>query len=214
LYKNLVAGIGIYEKGLYPRELAGKRVYSTWSGLLNRCYGIKTGIKNQSYKGCSVHPDFIKFQDFAAWACKQVGFDKEGWHLDKDILVPGNKVYGPDTCCYVPTQINSLIIKPTLPDDLPVGITYYKPTNRYVASIGISGTRKYLGCSNSIDELMPLYQAAKSEYIIQVANQWKDQIGWRVYVALIELADNILGKYVGRKIVDSEFLQQRFLIRR
>ncbi len=32
-----------------------------------------------------------------------------GWHLDKDILFPGNKVYGPGFCCFVPPEINSLL---------------------------------------------------------------------------------------------------------
>lgn len=34
----------------------------------------------------------------------------EGWHLDKDILLKGNKVYSPETCAFVPAKINSLLI--------------------------------------------------------------------------------------------------------
>lgn len=45
------------------------------------------------------------FSNFAEW------FDKhhvEGWELDKDILVSGNRTYSPETCCFVPHEINVL----------------------------------------------------------------------------------------------------------
>ena len=31
--------------------------------------------------------------------------------IDKDILVKGNKVYSPNTCCLVPKNVNNLFIK-------------------------------------------------------------------------------------------------------
>lgn len=140
--------------------------------------------KYQSYVGCEVHPDFIKFQDFAEWATKQIGYDQTGWNLDKDILIPGNKMYGPDTCCFVPGEINTLLVKPKSAD-LPTGVAFYKPTNKYVAQISIFGVRQYLGCSSSVDDLLPIYHAAKLNYIKQVANLWKESIDPRVYAALV-----------------------------
>lgn len=139
--------------------------------------------KYRSYVGCEVHPDFIKFQDFADWATQQVGHNQDGWNLDKDILVPGNRIYGPDTCCFVPGAINTLLVKPT--SGLPTGISFYKPTNKYVASISLFGVRQYLACSESVDDLIPIYNEAKSKYIVEIANLWKDSIDPRVYAALI-----------------------------
>jgi len=37
--------------------------------------------------------------------------DWEGKHLDKDILIPGNKIYSPDRCIFVSSLINLLIDK-------------------------------------------------------------------------------------------------------
>ena len=34
--------------------------------------------------------------------------DWEGKFIDKDLLFPGNKVYGPDTCVFVTRQLNNL----------------------------------------------------------------------------------------------------------
>lgn len=33
----------------------------------------------------------------------------KGYALDKDILIKGNKVYSPETCCFVPYEINTLV---------------------------------------------------------------------------------------------------------
>ena len=68
-----------------------------------------------SYKGVEVCEEWYNFQNFAEW-CETQKFlnakDVKGksYQLDKDILVKGNKIYSPDTCCFVPPEINSLFI--------------------------------------------------------------------------------------------------------
>ena len=81
--------------------------YSRWRDLLKRCYSDKFQNKNTSYIGCSIASEWIKFSNFKSWMEKQ---DWEGKELDKDLLVQGNKVYGPSTCIFVPREIN-LIVK-------------------------------------------------------------------------------------------------------
>lgn len=55
--------------------------------------------------------NFKHYTYFQDWCSKQVGFNVEGFALDKDTLVKGNKVYSEDTCCFVPQEINSLMTK-------------------------------------------------------------------------------------------------------
>jgi hypothetical protein len=52
--------------------------------------------------------EWHNFQNFAEWFCKNycdASMDK--WQLDKDIIVPGNRVYSPETCCFVPNAVNN-----------------------------------------------------------------------------------------------------------
>jgi hypothetical protein len=45
------------------------------------------------------------YEEFRDWHTKNY---VPGWDLDKDLLVPGNTEYGPDTCRYVPRSLNSM----------------------------------------------------------------------------------------------------------
>lgn len=95
---KLVCGIGInnadYTTSLREElpKVNGKRkyrilwacpFYKLWASMLQRCYSEKRLIKDPSYVGCSVHPDWHRFMNFRSWMEKQ---DWEGMELDKDIL--------------------------------------------------------------------------------------------------------------------------------
>lgn len=97
------------------------RCYKTWTSMLERCYSGQSLQTNPSYIGCSVCLDWLTYSNFADW---YVANAVDGYHLDKDILVPGNRVYGPDTCVFVPRRINTFLthVKRTN-GTLPIGIT-------------------------------------------------------------------------------------------
>lgn len=100
--RALVVGVGVNDSPT-PVPRADKS-YRTWLRLLYRVYG-KRNAGNQCYSDCSVDPVWHSFSAFREWHLKQ---SHEGNQLDKDILVPGNRVYGPDTCCYVPHYLNMI----------------------------------------------------------------------------------------------------------
>lgn len=160
--------------------------YVIWYGILKRCYSKCTSLKFSSYKGCTVSEKFLYFPEFKAWCEKQVGYTQEGWHLDKDILVKGNKVYSPETCCFVPNEINTLLIKrDKLRGKYPIGVGFYKPLNKYVSKISIYGKARNLGYFSSVSEAFYVYKEAKELHIKEVANKWKDKIDPKVYDALV-----------------------------
>jgi hypothetical protein len=181
----------IYGKGYIGEKIgdtfygATTKFYSIWFSMLRRCYDEKTQLKNPTYIGCYVDESWLNLQIFCKW-CEENYID--GFCLDKDILIKGNKIYGPNTCCFVPTQINSLFVKKSIKNsNLPIGISHYKKSKKpaYQVSIRYFNSRKFCGVHYSIEKAFESYKIAKENYIREVADFWKDKISNKTYEALI-----------------------------
>ena len=117
-------------------------------------------------------------KDFKEW------FDEnyvEGWHLDKDILVKGNKVYSSETCCFVPNEIN--VMFESYLNKTDTGITRCK--DGYRVKICINKEQINLGLYESKEDAIIAYRKAKKERITDVANKFKDKLNEKVYQAII-----------------------------
>lgn len=99
-----------------------------------------------TYEGCSYAEEWKDFQLFAAWCDDNY---MEGYQLDKDTKVLGNKIYSPDTCVFLPVTLNSYVASLSMADDkAPLGI-YYKERDKKYYSQGhdvLTSKRKHLGC--------------------------------------------------------------------
>ena len=102
-----VCGVGFVGDGRHVVSIKSKhtRAYMIWHSMLQRCYSPKSHAKRPTYIGCSVAKEWHCFQVFAAWFEKH---HRPGLHLDKDIKIKGNKVYGPDTCMFVSQAENTI----------------------------------------------------------------------------------------------------------
>ena len=164
--------------------------YLYWVGMLGRCYE-KSGRSGASYLNCTVSQKFRRLSDFSKWCENQTGFknvDDKGrkYHLDKDILVKGNKTYSPETCCFVPQEVNKLLLKRDRSRGAyPVGVHYIKAAKKYQSSVKKYDGEAYLGSFDTPEEAFYVYKREKENYIKEVANKWKGQIDIRVYEALI-----------------------------
>ncbi len=132
---KLVHGVGVndYEEAILVN---GKNIdsYSCWSKMLERCYSAKLHFRYPTYIECSVYEEWKYFSNFKQWYDANY---RDGFHLDKDILVEGNKVYSPDTCVFVPKYLNLLLNDHgRARGDLPLGITACKPnkSNRKIST--------------------------------------------------------------------------------
>ena len=164
----------------------GTKPYSTWKNMLNRCYS-NYEYNQDSYEGCSVAPEWLLYSTFKQWFDENY---KEGYHLDKDILVKGNKVYSPETCCFVPRQINALLISRKRDrGNLPIGLVLNKRNKNKIYQVQVCGRIPYsVGYFSTIDEAFRAYKREKEKIIKERATQYfqEGKITQRVYQALME----------------------------
>ena len=189
--KNKVLyGVGINDYGGFIKNKGFvMKSYSTWREMIRRCYGsFKENSHNIVYteKGCSVCDEWLYFSNFKKWFDNPDNGYIDGYHLDKDILLKGNNIYSPDTCCFVPQEVNKLFTKhDKARGDNPIGVN--KLDNGYVAYINIKSKRKYLGYFNDKQKAFEVYKKEKENYIKEIAQEYfnKGKITKKVYNALM-----------------------------
>lgn len=192
---KLVFGFGINDADYNVYKMEGgagyQRVvwrcpfYARWHGMLGRCYDSKRRKKAKSYEGCSVIKEWLRFSIFKAWMETQ---DWEGKQLDKDILVQGNRVYGPDTCVFVDVKTNNFFLERTAArGEYPIGVSLYKRTGLYRASASSPDGSIILGNFDNPEDAHDAWLSYKLEQARKLA---KEQADPRVADAIIDRYEN------------------------
>lgn len=180
--KTLVMGVGINDL----LDTRNTPYYKAWFSMLSRCYNKRLqAIKHKSYVGCTVCKEWLTLSNFKKWFDNPLNGYHESYHLDKDIIIKGNRIYSPTTCCFVPAEINSLFTKTNaLRGDCPIGVVK-SPHNRYIAKV--NGRRIYLGVFKTPEEAFAVYKDAKEKYVKELAEKYfkEGKITERVYNALM-----------------------------
>lgn len=184
---KLFYGIGRNSGGIYKARVDDNitTVYRTWHNMLARCYSHSFRLKNPTYTDCCVASEWWDFQDFAEWFYNHEygGF---GYDLDKDVMQPCNKIYSSETCCFIPSQLNCLLNDcGSARGDLPQGVNFHKPANKYMARMRVDGKGKYLGLYECPKEAHKVYIIAKEAHVKEKALEWKDRIADDVFQALM-----------------------------
>lgn len=179
----IAQGIGYLGIGKYNSK-KHKLAHRKWSHMLERCYSEKYQIKKPTYIGCSVSENWLNFQVFADWFYDENNGYKEGYQLDKDIIKKNNKIYSPETCCFVPQEINHLFIKrDSKRGVLPIGVR--KNGNGFQARLNINGNVKHIGTYSTQEQAFLVYKKEKESHIKNLADEIKNNITPKVYNALI-----------------------------
>lgn len=189
-YGRTVYKVGYSGEGKWKHSLKGRKTPegSVWRDMLYRCYSEEFHNKQPSYRDCSVADSWHNFQSFADWFDKQ--YREDGWELDKDLKVIGNKEYSEGFCSFVPKRINTLLsgyFKGIRKDGLPVGVCWDKERNKYSVSVGRAGQPTYVGRYEDVKEARSAYLKAKQEEVSKVAEQFKGRIDRQVYENLLNL---------------------------
>ncbi|QZI90446.1 hypothetical protein MYOV003v1_p0122 [Vibrio phage 207E48.1] len=177
-------GVGVNDvKGAYKTKC-----YSVWTDMLMRCYDAKRHELQPAYIDCSVCPEWHTLSNFKLW------FDAnyiEGYQLDKDLLIVGNKIYSPITCFFVPSQLNSLMTRNVRNGDYPVGVSNQSKSSSvypYRAQLMSNGKAIYAQTFATVEEASVAYQEAKRTHILEELERYdlEGGVDKRLLIALEE----------------------------
>ena len=186
---KLVYGVGINDLPYrvhvqeWVTENGGKRIqktvfrckyYAVWRHMLERCYSKKYLESRPSYAGTSVCSEWLYATAFKKW------MEQQDWHgkcLDKDIIVPGNKLYSPETCAFVLQATNKFVTaRDACRGEYPVGVYLHKPTGKYQAYCKnpLTGKNEHLGLFSTPEDAHEAWRKRKYELAQLVADKESD----------------------------------------
>ena len=189
-YHRGVRGVGFFGAGPFVSKMKedskkSTKEYVHWSSMLTRCYTEEYQLRFPTYIGCLVDEQWHNYQEFAEWCQWQVGFDS-GYVLDKDILVKGNKVYSPETCAFIPAELNNLVVTQVkLGKGVPAGISFQNGCQKYIVSCAIDGKNKNLGRYKCPQQAFAVYKEFKENLVRERAEKYKDNLDYRAYHAFM-----------------------------
>lgn len=158
--------------------------YRAWAHMLERCYSEK---QYPTYKGCSVIDQWLIFSTFKAWMEQQ---DWEGKELDKDLLIRGNKEYGPDSCVFVSAKVNTFVNENlAIRGNFPIGVSFNKDAFQVRCWSVTTGKLEYLGRYKTPEEAHQTWLKFKLEQAYVLAAGQTDD---RVANALIDRYENFV----------------------
>lgn len=179
----------VKEHGINDFDGSTKKEYSyrLWVNLLGRTVDPTKTKRLPTYANVTICDEWLSYSKFKEWFDNPANGYKEGYSLDKDILVKGNKIYSPETCCFVPQDVNVLFTKRTKSrGKYPIGVNL-GTNGKYCASLGLNSERKHLGYFDSPEEAFYAYKEAKEAHLKSVAEALfiEKKITKKVYDALI-----------------------------
>ena len=190
---NLICNIGINDsktprtKTINRRRVWSCPYYLVWKAMLERCYSPQKQKALKNYNGVTVCEEWLLFSTFQSWMKTQNWKKKR---IDKDIIKPGNKLYSPETCCFVDDKINSLLTQTkNRKSDYAQGVCWDKYNRNYKTAMSLYGVNTNLGGYDTEKEASQAYKKAKSSHILSVAKTISDQ---RIRDGLIKHAQYLL----------------------
>jgi len=187
-FHRTVYDVGYFGGSVQDTESGSEylKIYDLWRGMLRRCYSKtkKDLSRFTAYKDVTVCDEWHNFQTFKKWVREQESYNVF-WVLDKDIISGREtKVYSPDTCIFIPQELNSFMTNYQNTNKTGyVGVSFKKSHDKFVAQIKKDGKVIHLGLFLKAEEAAKAYIKARKDY----AELWKKRM--RVF-----LPTNILNK--------------------
>lgn len=173
---------------VYTKSGEYAKPYETWSSMMKRCYN-ENCQRHVWYEDCKVDEEWHSFANFYKWWQEnyyELPDDMGRVELDKDFKVKECRIYGPDTCLFVPQRINGAKPKArTIDREFPIGLTYQAKLGKYQVRINKYGKDTVIGRYNSKDEAFLVLKREKEGELRRLAEIYKPYIPEEVYNAVI-----------------------------
>lgn len=172
--RKLVCGVGINDADyITSKKTESCPFYKRWLCMISRCYSESFSKLRPTYNDVTVCKEWLTFSNFKKWMIVQ---DWEGKELDKDIIKRGNKIYSPDNCVFVDSDINKLLNQHLAKKgDFKIGVAFHKKANKFVSQCkNGKNINVNLGLFKTEDEAHEAYIDFKSSVLMEVAEQQKD----------------------------------------
>ena len=164
-------------------------VYVAWSGILMRVYYENKRKDNLAYADCKVCDEWLTFNNFREWYIKN---HVDGYEIDKDLLLPKNKIYSPDTCIFVPAWLNSFTVDcGARRGKYLIGVTWNDKRGKFIARCHDPKTKKQknLGGFLTEQEAYTCYLTRKLEIASELRPEM-DKIDVRIYPNVVYIIKN------------------------
>lgn len=205
-----IYGLGILDvdcRTQIHRELPrvnGKRIrklewvcphYQRWKNMVQRVSYGNNKNSLTAYEGTSICEEWIYFSKFKEWMETQENlFGEEEIRkrtLDKDILIPGNREYSPEACCFALQETNKFILHcKKKKEGLPLGTYWSERRNKFVVKIGNGGGKSiFVGHFDCPEEAHIAWVKAKLKQAKEITQKEVDP---RIEVALVKYFEDFL----------------------
>lgn len=164
-------------------------IYSVWTGILARVYDENQREVYPTYREVSVCDEWLMFSNFRKWFIEN---HVDGYAIDKDLLLPKNKIYSPDTCIFVPTWLNSFTVDcGARRGKCLIGVTWNDKRGKFIARCHDPKTKKQknLGGFLTEQEAYDCYLTRKLEIASELRPEM-DKIDVRIYPNVVYIIKN------------------------
>lgn len=183
-YAKTLYNTGYLGEGSYEVNINGitTMAYDRWRNMIKRCYSEICCINDPSYNEATVDERWHCFQTFAEWYYEN-GIHE--YHLDKDLLGNGVKIYSPETCIFIPQSVNIFLtnIRSNNKSGF-IGVFWSNSDSAWLARIGLYGENKekHLGSFKTAEEASEAYQKARAIEAEKVKEEMRQLGYWNEYI--------------------------------
>lgn len=181
---NIIVGWGINDSPSpvsWINPETGKRdtcpYYQDWVDIVRRSKSITEKQRHPTYLEVQICEEWKYLSNFIKWVDSQPNKDWMCCDLDKDLLSEEVKIYSPDTCVYLPSNINTFLSNSgATRGAYKLGVYWETSTGKFRACCQNPFTKKNdkLGRFTTELEAHLAWQAKKHEHALRLADLQQD----------------------------------------